>query len=186
MPLDVDNGIPVIELWFGRNEDSKVGLMCHLDSCATMNIGNLRVYQWLITAYHHLVAEYIQYNDATLLQSLLLPCTVNTLEATESMHGKLIAIVWYWLRYADGGKPVILSFGLGSDVAVNSIICKPTLRQWGDRSDFFSGEFSSCLLHTKFSIHYEPTKQDVPHTVQFLSSNFVRPLISTQNTVRVL
>ena len=82
MSLDIDNDLLGIEIWFGRTEESEVGLMCHLDSCATMNIGNLRVYQWLITAYHHLVAEYIQYDDATPLQSLLLPCAVNTLEAT--------------------------------------------------------------------------------------------------------
>ena len=30
MPLDVDNGLPGIELWFGQHESSEVGLLCHL------------------------------------------------------------------------------------------------------------------------------------------------------------
>ena len=80
------------------------------------------------------------------------------LEATESMYGKLTAILRYWLQYADDGKPVILSFGLGPDVVMNSIIGIPTLRQWGGSLDSISDEFSSCLLHTTFPIHYEPTK----------------------------
>ena len=44
MPLDVDNGLPGIELWFGKEENSEVGLLCHLDSWAAMNTGNLRVH----------------------------------------------------------------------------------------------------------------------------------------------
>ena len=45
MPLGVDNGLPGIDLWFGNDCNSEVGLLCHLDSCADMNTGNLRVHQ---------------------------------------------------------------------------------------------------------------------------------------------
>ena len=62
MPLDVDNGLPGVELWFGHESVSEVGLLCHLDSCAAINTGNLHVHQCLITAHPHLVAEYLQYD----------------------------------------------------------------------------------------------------------------------------
>ena len=44
IPLDVDNGLPGIELWFGKYYNSEVGLICHLDSCTAMNTWILRVY----------------------------------------------------------------------------------------------------------------------------------------------
>ena len=42
MPIDVDNGLPGIELWFGREEADEVGMLCHMDTCAAMNTGNRR------------------------------------------------------------------------------------------------------------------------------------------------
>ena len=93
---------------------------------------------------------------------------------------------WYWLSYADGGKPVILCFGLVSDVAVNSIIGILTLRQWGGSLDFITSEFSSCLLHKIIAIHYELMKQGLCHTIKFLSSGFVKPLQRTVNNVTFL
>ena len=62
MPLDVDNGLPGVELWFGRDAHSEIGLLCHIDSCAAMNTCNLQVHQWLMTTHPHLVAKYIQYD----------------------------------------------------------------------------------------------------------------------------
>ena len=44
MPLDVDNGLPGIKLWFGRSAQQEEGFMCHMDTCAAMNTGNLLVH----------------------------------------------------------------------------------------------------------------------------------------------
>ena len=60
MPLEVDNGLPGVELWFGLKELSEIGILYHLDSCVVLNTGNLHVRQWLITTYPHLVAKYIK------------------------------------------------------------------------------------------------------------------------------
>ena len=103
IPLDVDNGL-------------------HFYSCVVMNTGNLHVHHLLITNYHHLVAEYIQYDDATPFQPLQLACAVHDLDIVEYMHDKLTAIVRYWLRYAVNGKRVTLSVGLGVEVGVNSLV----------------------------------------------------------------
>ena len=69
MPLDADNALPVIELWFGKESPSEVGLIFHLDTCVAMNTGNLHVYQWLMTTRPYLVAEYIQYDDCKPFQT---------------------------------------------------------------------------------------------------------------------
>ena len=175
MPLDVDDGLPGIELWFGQNESSEVGLLCHLDSCAATNTGDLTVHQWLMTAHPHIVAEYIQFDDETPFQPMQLQCAVNTSDAAAPMYGKLTAIVRYWLRYKHDDSPVILSFGLGADVAVNSIIVLPTLRQWRSGLDFENNYFVAPRLNTRFPLIYEPTKQGLPKTVDFSASNFVRP-----------
>ena len=93
-----------------------------------MNTGKPCVHKWLITDHPHLVAEYIQYDDANPFQPLQLACAVKDLKNTESMHGKLTAIVRYWMRYKVENKFTMLYFGLGADVAANSIIFLPTLR----------------------------------------------------------
>ena len=78
------------------------------------------------------------------------------------MHGKLTAIIQYWLRYETKNERVILSFGLGADVAVNSIIGLPTLRQWGGNLDFNKNSFVTTHIHTCFPLHYEPEKSLPP------------------------
>ena len=97
MPLDVDNGFPGIEVCFGISSENEFGYMCHIDTCAAMNTGDLLVHQWLMTTHLHLVAEFIQYNHRKPFQPLQLHCTVEDLVKTESTHGKLTAIARYWL-----------------------------------------------------------------------------------------
>ena len=99
MPLDVDNGLPGIELWFGTYMDHEVGFICHMDICTAMNTGNLLIHKWLMTKHPHLVADYIQFDDSHPFERLQLHCAVADLEREESMHGKLTAIIRYWLCY---------------------------------------------------------------------------------------
>ena len=72
MPLDVDNALPGIELWFSKDLSSEIGLLCHLDTCTAMNTGNLQLNQWVMTTYPYLVTEYIQYADCNPFQPLQL------------------------------------------------------------------------------------------------------------------
>ena len=50
-------------------------------------------------------------------------------DKAEAIYGKLTDIIWYWMCYKQGGNKVVLSFGLGPDVAVNSIVGSSTLCQ---------------------------------------------------------
>ena len=145
-PLNVDNDLPGVELWFGTKEENEICFVYHLDSCAAMNIRNLRVHQWLMTQYPSIVAEYIQYDNAHSFQPLQLQCTVNDLVNAESIHGKLTVIARYWMRYDQGNKKSVLSFGLDADVAVNSLIGLPTLQKWSGLFDFGNGNFLPAVL----------------------------------------
>ena len=129
MPLDVDNGLPGVEIWFGSSDDNEIGFMYHLDTCAAMNTEKLLTHQWLITKYPHIVSEYIQYDDGEPFEPLQLECAIKDKKKAKEQAGRLTAIVRYQIRYHQGEKPYILSFGLGKDVRFNSIIGIPTLRQ---------------------------------------------------------
>ena len=101
----------------------------YLESRAAMHTRNLIVHQWLMTTYPHLVLEYTQYDDSIPFQPLQLSCAITDIERKESMHGKFTVLVRYHLRYQLQGVPVIISFGLGPDVAVTLTISLPTLCQ---------------------------------------------------------
>ena len=150
IPLDVDNKLPGIELWFGTSDENEVGFLCHMDTCAVMNTDNLAVHQWLITTQPHMIVEYIQFDDSHSFEPLQLHCTVEDLVKTDFMHGKLTAIVRYWLRYKQNGKRVILSFGSGDSVAVNSIVCIPIIKAWKSVFDFESDTLVATGINTKF------------------------------------
>ena len=168
MPLDVDNGLPGIELWFGTSQEDELCFICHMDTCAAMNTGNLTVHKWLMTKYPHLVAEYIQFDDSRPFEPLKLHCAVEDLVATESLHGKLTSIVRYWIRYSKNDKKEILSFGLGDSVAVNSLVGIPTIKAWQYLLDFEDSSMISRGLNTKFPLIFEATKHGLPPGVGFL------------------
>ena len=173
IPMDVDNGLPGIEMWLGRNEVTEVGLRMNLDSCTTMNTDNLRVHQWLTTAHPHLVAEYIQFDESNPFKPPQLWCTVQDYESVLATHGRMT--VYYWMRYKTNDAVITLSFGLGANVYVNFIEGLPTLCRCGGVLNFADSIFLAPALEKHFPLHYEPTKQGLPHSVQFDAKSFIRP-----------
>ena len=64
MTLDIDNSIPGILLGIGQTSSSiSPKFIAHIDTCASMNTGNLLLHQWIITKYPACVAEYTQFYD---------------------------------------------------------------------------------------------------------------------------
>jgi len=192
MPLDVDNGLPGIKLWFGSASVNDIGFICHMDTCTAMNTGNLRVHQWLTTKHPHIVAKYIQYDDIHPFEPLQLHCTVNDLAKTEPMHGKLTAIVRYWLRHNQNGKQVVLSFGLGTSAEVNSIVCIPTIKAWNIVFDFYSNKLIAKGINTTFPFIstfpfiFESTKHGLPPGVSFSDVDFIQPRQGSMEHATVL
>ena len=42
MPLDVENGLPGIEMILGTTDNTEVTFICHVDTCTAMSTGNLQ------------------------------------------------------------------------------------------------------------------------------------------------
>jgi len=186
MPLGLDNGLPAIEAKFGTCEENEIVFRCHIDTCAAMNTGNLAIHQWIITNYPEIVSEYIQYDDAHPFDPIQLQCAVKDLEKAKQDHGMLTAIVRYKSRYLTGdGNPLIISFGLGSSVAVNAIIGLPTIKAWACIIDFTNDTMSSALLGLRFKLHSAPANAGLPSGVTFESTEFIRPLVAVMNSHNV-
>ena len=56
MTLDVENGIPVITIIFGKSGDNEIYFLCHIDTCAAIYTVKIILHQWIIIKYPHLVA----------------------------------------------------------------------------------------------------------------------------------
>ena len=76
MPLDVDNGLPGIEMRLGTTDDTEVTFICHVDTCAAMSTGNLQIHEWIMTTYPEIVAEYIRYDDNNPFEPIQFSCAV--------------------------------------------------------------------------------------------------------------
>ena len=91
------------------------------------------------------------------------------------------------MRYKQNAKRVILSFGLGDSVAVNSIVGIPTIKTWRSMFDFESNVLVARGINTKFPMIYEATKQGLPPGITFSPVDFVRPMHgSTSNAIALL
>ena len=176
MPLDLDNGLPGILIRCGTEDKNESSFVCLVDTCAAMNTGNLKVHQWIMTQYPEIVAEYVQYDDEQPFQPLKLECAVKDIPTQDDLSGNLTAIVRYWTRYTEpNGQRAVFSFGLGRDIAVNSIIGVPTIRKWGMSMCFMSNTITAHHIKVKFSTVYERSKNGLPPSVEFDPNEFIRP-----------
>ena len=90
--------------------------------------------------------------------------------------GKLTAIVTYYSRYTSVNKlPILLSFVLENEVAVNAIIRKPTLKEWKGCVDFNNDTFISEELMLQFDMEYKVADASLPKNVIVNNTGFVRP-----------
>ena len=186
MPLTVDNKLPGCLLRFGKTAEEEVSFICHVDTCAAMSTGNLGLHQWLITKYPALVAEYIQYDDASPFEPIRLAVALKDLDGCEITKNKLTAIVRYWTPYLDtDGNRLVISFGLGESIAVNSIVGLPFLSHWKASICFQSNSLTSALLKMKFPLIYEATKVGIPEGTVFTKEDFIRPNNTKPTSIHV-
>ena len=73
--------------------------MDHIDTCAAMNTVNLLLHKYIMIKHPLLANEFIQYDDADRFDPIILKYTVVDLVKAENDHGKLTAIIRYWIPY---------------------------------------------------------------------------------------
>jgi len=171
MPITIDNNLPVIALRFGTIDCTEMSFKVSLDSCADLNIGNLKIHHWIAATYPHIVHSWREFDDKDKFKPLSLNFAVADNNIEQDNTGKLTVLVSYYIRYKTiDGLPVCLSFGLGRDVAVNAIVGK-----WKDCTDFVNDIFTSDELRLSFDMEYKIADTRIPTDIIFDSTDFVGP-----------
>lgn len=182
MPLDIDNGLPGIEVNFGS-----IVFLCHANSCAAMNTGNKLLHQWIISTYPEIVVAYEEFNDPNPFEPLGLQCAVSKefmcddTDPSLALADCLTAVVTYRTSYVwPDGSPVTVTIGLGDNVAVKVIFGKPLLKHWKADIRFSTDTLlAHALSNIEFPIEYSATDGKLPSGIQFTADNFVRPALDT-------
>ena len=134
-----------------------------LDSCIGLNIGTLDVHKWEITTYTYIVKNYIQFDDKDKFEPLGLNCAVKDIKDVGNNVGKLTTIVTYYTRHTSvNNLPILFSFGLGNEVAVNAIIGKPMLKEWNGCVNFNNDTFTSDHLMVQLDMEYKVADAGLP------------------------
>jgi hypothetical protein len=174
MPLDLDNGLPGIEIVLGD-----VAFLCHVDSCAAMSTGNTLVHMWIMSTYPEIVVDYCEHNDPIPFQPLSLRCAIDKPNPNEpsqqDLSNCLTKVVTYRTKYTLNGKPALIQFGLGDNVAVRSILGIPFLRTWGCDILLSRNCVIANAIGVEFPIEYAATSSSLPPGISFRKDDFVRP-----------
>ena len=97
---------------------------------------------------------------------------------SESQHGKLTAIIRYYLTppkdYPPGTDPPLLTVALGNDVEVNTIYGWPTWQSLGLNLLTTDGVFSSRFLQREFDIFRQETTKGFQNNVNWELDEFLR------------
>ena len=94
---------------------------------------------------------------------------------------KLNALVIRKTRYKDvNNKPLILSFGLGKDIAVDNSVGKLDLEEWIANIYCYEYFLVPNQINTKFMLNYRIAKSQIPVNVIFDRKYFVRSTKPTQ------
>ena len=60
IPLTIYKNLPLINIRYGSTQNhSEISFASHIDSCASMNVGNLKIHQCVITINPKIVPHYI-------------------------------------------------------------------------------------------------------------------------------
>ena len=63
MTLDINNGLPTIHMQFVTYDTNEATFCNHVDSCEGMDVGNIKLDQWIISTNSDIVEIYIKFDD---------------------------------------------------------------------------------------------------------------------------
>ena len=176
MPINIDNGLPTVAMQFGPSDDKEMSFNVLIDLCTGLNTGNLRVRQWVINKYPYIFKNYMEFDDKDTFGPLGFNCAVDDVKYLNRNVGNLTVIVTYCTRYKSIDKfPILLLFGLGNEVTVNTIIRKPTLIEWKGCVNVARDIFTFEELMLQFDMEYKEVDAGLPKYVISYSAGFFRP-----------
>ena len=157
MPIRVDNGLPHLRLNLGLSSDATLSVL--FDSGAALSSGYLPYHLWIMRENPDIVASFERFDDSNPFEPIKLGGAIrHPDDYNESMHGQLTAIIRYKTPYVDtAGNPIRISFGLGNDMTVNTILGMPIIKDLGMIPNFRAGTVTCEDSPATFSIRYQET-----------------------------
>ena len=144
-----------------------------VDTGAAMNTGNLAYHQWVMSQCPSMVAEYLECGDGTEYDVVQLLAALDLKGTHQPVHhGSMTAVIRYRTPYLiNNTSPLILSFALGKDVALRSVLGIPCLLAMGAVVDLVKGQLGCSELNQEFMLQLDPPGKGLPDGTQFDSSN---------------
>jgi hypothetical protein len=157
MPIRVDNGLPHIRLNLGSSDDTALSVL--FDSGAALSSGYLPYHLWIMRENPDLVASFERFDDSNPFEPIKLGGAIrHPDDYKESLHGQLTAIIRYKTPYVDhDGNSIRISFGLGNDMTVNTILGMPFIKDLGMIPNFRAGSVTCEDSAATFAISYQET-----------------------------
>ena len=128
-PIGINSSLPSINLMLGILEDEENKMRMLVDIGAVINIGNFDFHMWVMSQCPYIVDDFLQCGkdtdyDVVHLLAVLYLKDIN-IDAT---HGQMTAVIQFKTPYIVAGKRTfILSFALGKDISLRSVLDLPTL-----------------------------------------------------------
>ena len=155
MPITIHNGLPCINLTFGPLDNtSAITLAALWNSWVALDSSNLQFHCWIMSQYPHLVSDFHMFDDTNPFEpNKLLGAVTNSDSYDFDTHGQLTGVIQYFTPYVNThNQPITISFGLGENVAVNSIIGWPAILDMQIDLSISTMTVVSHTLHCNFPI----------------------------------
>ena len=162
--LSCYNSLPCIKLLIGMlsHDEDKMSIL--VDTGAVINTGNKTYHQWFMSQCPSMIDEYIEcgsntdYNVVQILAALDLKGTSQPVD-----NGSMTAVIRYETPcLIHNTDPFILSFALGTDVALRSVLGIPCLLFMGVVVDLENGQLDCKELNSMFPLHLDPPGKYLP------------------------
>jgi len=160
MPIDSINELPHVNFPIGLAE-GVAAVSSLFDTGAALNTGYLPYHRFIMSTRPDLIAEYEEFNGRNPFDPIKLGGAITDPSAYNlENHGLLKAVIRYHTPFKTGqdAKPLFLSFALGNDITVNSIIGLPFINAlelaYHHRPNI---HVSSDILERTFSITFKET-----------------------------
>ena len=129
MPISINNSLPSISILLGLTMEAVNGMRMLVETGTAMNSEYLDYHLWVMSQCPEIVAECLQCEPNTDNDVVPLLAALD-LEPSHlpSTHGQITAVIRYHTPYLVNNKdPLILSFALGTYIALRSVLGLPTL-----------------------------------------------------------
>ena len=155
MPITSRNELPHIRFPIG-NANSDGSLHNLFDTGAALNTGLLSYHQSLKKIRPELIHSYEEFNGTNPFDPIkLCGALKDTSDYSTATHGILSAVIRYKTPFVINGKKITISYALGKDVAVNSILGIPTITELQLEYKFSPcAHVTSSVLERVFKVEY--------------------------------